>query len=472
MGLKSVFVGGLLFAVAMALTPEARADWPMFNHDHRGTRHNPDEWRLDRHNVGKLAVKWSFPTAMPVGGTPAVTDGTVFVGDFSGAFYALRAHDGALRWQAQVEAGVTASAMVKDGLVIFGDQGGYIYGLDEHDGSIKWKVRPNPHPEAAIWGSGTPVGRYVAFGVASNEWEIPEVDPSYPCCSFRGSVVMLDPKDGSIVWETYLITPQESAAGASGASVWSTPTYDPDLGLVFVGSGNNYTDPTTGTSDSLIAFDAETGLIAWVNQRTQGDSWNGGLPIASPHVDYDIPDSPQIYRLPNGKKVVGAGSKSGFYSVVEAATGQFVNTHQFQVPAYYVGGLFSDSAVVDGIVYADSANYLENYGEIIAFTGDAKEELWRFRTSNGPDLSGVAVANEVVYFSSYDGNLYALDTQSGTQLAQIALGAQSSGPAVTDGRVYLGTGNTLGLYGLGPLAPATIVALALPDDDDFCDDDD
>jgi polyvinyl alcohol dehydrogenase (cytochrome) len=411
MGSRSVFSGGLLCAVVLALTREARAEWSTYNHDPQGTRHNQEEWRLSPDNVGKLSVKWSFPTALPVAGTPAVADGRVFVGDFSGAFYALSARNGALRWRAQALAPITASANVTESRVLFGDQGGFIYGLDEHDGSVKWQIRPNPHPLAAIWGSGTQVGRHVAFGVASNEEFAQAANPSYPCCSFRGSVVMLDPKDGRIVWQTYLVSPQESAAGASGSPVWSTPTYDPELGLLYVSSGNNYSEPTNGTSDALIALDADTGAIAWVNQRTQGDAWTVVFPPFPPNPDYDFGDSPQVYRLPGGRKVVGAGQKSGFYHVVDAATGALVNQHQFQVASIGVGGLFSDSAVANGIVYANSSNVI-SYGEVIALSGDATKELWRFRTPNGgADLSGVAVANGVVYFASFDGNLYALDAE-------------------------------------------------------------
>src|SRR5262249_44274510 len=150
--------------------------------------------------------------------------------------------------------------------VVFGDLAGYIYGLDRRTGAIVWQIRPNPHPLAQVYGSATRIGRYAAIGVASIE-AFATSDPTYPCCTARGSVVVCDPRDGRIVWQTYLISDADHALGASGASVWSTPTYDRKLGLLFVTTGQNFSDPATSTSDAVVALDARTGAIRWVNQR-------------------------------------------------------------------------------------------------------------------------------------------------------------------------------------------------------------
>src|SRR6185369_16863488 len=99
---------------------------------------------------------------------------------------------------------ISASALVQGDNVFFGDQAGFIYALDRTNGALKWRVQPNPHPLAAIFGSPTPVGGNIVVGIASNE-EAAAADPLYPCCSFRGSVVMLDPGDGRIVWQTYFV---------------------------------------------------------------------------------------------------------------------------------------------------------------------------------------------------------------------------------------------------------------------------
>ena len=446
----------------------ARADWPMYNHDVAGTRFANEEHRLGPGNASSLAVKWTFPTAGAVTGTPIVTGGRVYVGDLSGGFHALRDDTGAPLWHTQLAGPVSGSALVHGSHVIIGDLAGFVYGLDRRTGEIDWQVRVSAHPWAAVYGSPTPVGGLVAIGVASNEWFAPAVVPGYPCCTFRGAVLMLDPKDGRIVWQTPTITPEEAALGGSGAPVWSTPTYDPGLDLLFVTTGNNYADPATSLSDSMIALDPATGAVVWSNQRYARDTWNVAYPPFPPHPDYDIGDSPQIYSLASGQRVIGAGQKSGFFHVLDAETGAEVATRQFQVAGLGVGGMFADSAVAGGVVFANTSNYFYS-GAVVAFSGDASSEQWRFEIGDGgATLSGVATANGVVYFSAMNGNLYAVDASNGAALAAIPIGAATSGPSIAGGQVFVGTGNGFALY-QGSAGSGSVVALgvrgAVPNND-------
>ena len=62
--------------------------------------------------------------------------------------------------------------------------------------------------------------------------------------------------------------------GPSGAPVWSAPTLDRKRGLLFYGTGENYTAPATDTSDAIFAVDAATGKRKWVNQFTANDTFN------------------------------------------------------------------------------------------------------------------------------------------------------------------------------------------------------
>lgn len=462
---NSTLACGLVLCVGIGFSAEARADWSMFNHDGPGSRHAAEEHHLGWWNAAGLEPKWTFDTPGPVTGTPAVAGGRVFAGDYTGAFYALRAKDGKLRWTAQLPGGVTGSAVVRGSRVVVGDMAGYVSGLDKKTGSVLWQVRPNAHPWTAVYGSPTPVKNKVAIGFSSNEWFWGAADPSYPCCSFRGSVALIDPKNGDVLWHTHFISETEVESGSSGAPVWSSPTYDPELDLIFVTTGNNYTDPATGLSDSIIALDPGTGAIVWANQRLQNDSWNVLYPPVDPHLDHDIGDSPQVYTLADGTKVVGAGQKSGFFHVLDAATGAEIEKRQFQAPAVILGGFNSDTAVAGGVVYATTVNY-PSYGEAVAFTSDTSQELWRVTMPAGSlTMSPVAVAAGVMYFSSTDGNLYALRTWDGAQLAQVPLGAHTSGPSVSGGRVFVGTGDGFSLF-YGYEAPGSIVSLGAGCDHD------
>ncbi|MGZ3440405.1 MAG: outer membrane protein assembly factor BamB family protein [Polyangia bacterium] len=441
-------------------------DWPMYGHDISGSRHAV-EHKLSPHNVGKLKIEWSFATAGVVNATPIVVGGTIYAGDAAGQVYAL-SDAGKLKWSTKLAAPVTASALVRGRVVVVGDQAGFVYGLDRSDGKLLWKAQPNPHPFAAIYSSATPVGDLVALGTASNEEDAPAVVPGYHCCTFRGSVVMLDPRNGAIVWQTYTVSDADYARGVSGSAVWTTPAYDPETHLLYVATGNNYSEPTNGSSDAVIALDARSGKIVWLNQRYPDDSWNFTYLGDPAHPDYDFGDSPQLYRLADGRKVVGTGQKSGFYHVLDAATGKAV--HQIQVdPGSSLGGLFADSAYADGVVFANGLNWdifnspLPASGDLIAIAADGSKVLWRFGVSATNDSSGVAVANGVVYFQSeLNGTFYALDARSGALLATVPIGMAISGPAVSRGHIYVGTGDDL----IGdPGAATRILSLGVDSDD-------
>jgi polyvinyl alcohol dehydrogenase (cytochrome) len=437
-------------AAVLALSPTwARGDdddphdWPMFNRDPLGTRHNSAEKRLGPGNVADLQVLWRIPTDGLISGTPAVQGNTVYAGDNQGAFYAVDARTGELRWKTVLTgASVTASAIVLRGRVVIGDQkNGDIYGLDKDTGRVAWKVRPNPVGRPAIWGSGTRVGRYVAIGVASND-EGRNLLPPYVT---RGSVVLLDPGDGRVLWQTFMISDADYANGASGCGVWSSPSYDEETDTVYVSTGNNYDNPATLMSDAMLALDADTGAIKWSNQLYPNDRWNFSHTNLGP--DFDFGDSPQVYRLPDGRKVVSAAQKSGYFHVLDARTGLEIfppgGLTQF-LTGGKLGGFHTDSGVADGIVFAPG-----NYGSavlgipqacaVVAINPDGTER-WRFKTT-GPSFSGLALANGVVYFQpNSDPNLYALSTDTGAVLAKVQTGGSSGGPAIAHGRIFLGGG--------------------------------
>src|SRR5262249_55047595 len=196
---------------------------------------------------------------------------------------------------------VAVSPLVTDRTVVIGDLAGQIQGLDVETGRVRWTTRPpNPgpvfgdqHPFQSIIGAGTMVGHYVAFGVSSFENFLgPIFDPNYPGFTFRGNVVLLDPADGRIVWQTFTVgeptLQPDGSYGPSGATVWGSPAYDRASNTIFVGTGQNYGAPYHGsdpepppdpatlteTSDALIALDAATGAIKWVNQEEPDDTWN------------------------------------------------------------------------------------------------------------------------------------------------------------------------------------------------------
>lgn len=160
---------------------------------------------------------------------------------------------------------------------------------------------------------------------------------------FSGFVAALDIATGELEWRYDTIDPtavqplsEEHAPfafGPSGADIWAQPTYDPLTRTVYIGTGRNYSPEedgtSTDTSDALIALDARTGEEKWVQQISENDIWVVGIPSPNEEekwVDQDFGDAPKIYRLADGRKVVGAAQKSGAYTVVDAHTGEVIET--------------------------------------------------------------------------------------------------------------------------------------------------
>ena len=115
-------------------------------------------------------------------------------------------------------------------------------------------------------------------------WEEATGTPAaYQCCTFRGSVVALDIATGKQIWKGYTIPeaprPTKRNAvgtqlhGPSGAAVWSAPTIDVQRQVLYVATGDNYSDPPSETSDAILAFDLATGRMLWHRQVTANDSF-------------------------------------------------------------------------------------------------------------------------------------------------------------------------------------------------------
>jgi polyvinyl alcohol dehydrogenase (cytochrome) len=425
----------------------------MYNHDVVGSRFNPAETTLTPESVRGLKIKWIFPTEGDVYATPSVVSGIVYAGDTSGSFYALTS-SGGLLWKTKVNGPITDSALVTDQMVIFGDQAGFIYGLERSTGELIWSQQPNPNGSPAIFSSPIFANGQVVVGISSFG----------TLSTFRGSVVSLDPNTGTQIWQTYLI-PEGSG---SGAGVWSTPTYDAESDIVYVTTANNYTAPATGTSDAFLALKGKDGTIVWKNQRVPNDI--SGVT----DIEADIGDSPQVYTISSGgktRRVIGAGEKeTGKYWVLDAATGDLVGSIQAVPSCAGSEGLFADSAINenDGVVFVNGVNcsissnppFIPPTGAVIALKSDASKKLWEFPSLLAPVLSGVAVANGVVYFnaSGLFSILYALDAETGLPLGSVLTSGGISGPAVSNGQIYVGTGTK---FASGVPTPTGIVAIGL-----------
>ena len=106
--------------------------------------------------------------------------------------------------------------------------------------------------------------------------------------------------------------------GPSGAAVWSAPTIDVQRQVLYVATGDNYSDPPSETSDAILAFELATGKMLWHRQATANDSFIVSCLIAdstncpeSNGPDHDFGQSPILVNMRSGQRVLVVGQKSG-----------------------------------------------------------------------------------------------------------------------------------------------------------------
>lgn len=310
--------------------------WMGFAANLAGTGHQPPgRAGLDAADVPNLQLKWAF--AFPGGSnmrtSPAVAGDAALVAGPFGEVLALDVATGCVRWSFEADAMIRGAIVLGEGpegrsTAWFVDARTNAYAVDLESGSLVWKHRVGWH--ATAYGTGSPAlydGRLIV-PVSSLEVSV-SGDPRYECCTSSGAVAALDAATGEVLWYHRVIPgyPEETGKngigttkwGPSGASVWSSPTVDPARGLVYAGTGENLTHPTTETSDAILALDLETGDLAWSFQGTANDAFNMACTQAAyrdncpdpagPDLDFGM--APMLVTRPDGKEILVAGQKSG-----------------------------------------------------------------------------------------------------------------------------------------------------------------
>ena len=283
---------------------------------------------LSAAQLGQLKLQWAFgfPGDVIAFAAPTLLRGTMFLGSAGGVVQALDARSGCVHWQFEADGPVrTPPALAgseADPLLLFTDQTGGVYGIRARDGQRVWKMRVEAHEATRLTGAITVQGD-VAY-VPSASWEeTRSVDTAYVCCTFRGSVSAVRVSDGQVLWKTWLVDEPKktgvSAAGTdlygpSGVGVWAAPTVDLKRGLLYVATGDNYTQPATSLSDAIVALDLATGKIVWSRQTLANDVFNAQCPrtgFKDCGPDFDFAAPVMQVRTPDGREVLVAGQKSG-----------------------------------------------------------------------------------------------------------------------------------------------------------------
>ena len=291
--------------------------------------------QLSIDQVRKLKLKWAFgfDGDITAFAPPTVIDGQVFVGSAGGVIYALHADSGCIQWTFQangpVRSAPVATPLGRGHALLFGDMTGWFYALQAETGQLLWKQHIETHDSTRLTAAPLVYKGTAYVPVASWE-ETRSSDPQYPCCTFRGSVAALRIRDGKQLWRTYMTAPPQETGknaegvprfGPSGAGVWSTPTLDAKRGLLYVTTGDNYSQPATGTSDAVMALELASGRMVWSKQITAADVFNGTCRSEPEKCgpDFDFGSSAILTTAPDGRELLLAGQKSGIVFALDPA---------------------------------------------------------------------------------------------------------------------------------------------------------
>jgi alcohol dehydrogenase (cytochrome c) len=494
-------------------------NWMMYS----GTLDSQRYSRLDQINTGnvtELEMKWSYqiPVIDRAETVPTVVDGIMFITEAPSNLTAVDARTGRVYWRYDHELPEDLRICCgrnNRGVAILGETlfmstlDAHLVAIDARTGNVLWDVEVADY-EAGYSKTAAPliVKDKVVTGIAGGEFGI------------RGFIDAYDPVTGELEWRTYAIPGpgepgNDSWSGDSwktgGAATWITGSYDPDLNLIYWGTGNPGPDWNGDVrlgdnlySDSALALNGDTGEIAWHFQFTPHDVH-----------DYDsiqVPILADIEYQGSTRKVMMWANRNAFFYTIDRETGEFLEGEAYATQTWAQGldlngrpiptpgmaptyeGILVSPPIVGatnwyspaysqqtGLFYVTSFDGEqeffkrdEDYEEGERFTGGggrynqpmdafhssirainpATAQIeWEFPIMPRSSAGITTTAGGIVFTGSADGYFFALNAASGEELWHISLGARVHAAPMTyaiDGQqfVTIASGNVVYTFGL------------------------
>ena len=188
-----------------------------------------------------------------------------------GKVYTLDARTGCVHWRFDWRGGARASmslgklAAAPSGYALYlGDDRMYVHAFDAGSGKELWNVRVGDHKVGRITGSPALYDNVLYVPLSASEESQGNVG-AYGCCTFIGMVVAIDARDGKVLWTRSILdeAPHPTRKNAAGTqmfgpagedSIWSAPTIDAHRGVLYVATGDSYTEIKHPTSDAVVAM--------------------------------------------------------------------------------------------------------------------------------------------------------------------------------------------------------------------------
>ena len=323
-------------------------DWTMYGGTYGEQRFSPLK-QINDQNVVKLGLVWSreLGTARGLEATPLVVNGVIYTTGEWNVVYALDARTGTVLWTYDPKVPrararsiccdvVNRGVALYHGRVYVGTLDGRLVALDGKSGTPCWDVTTvDPSKGYSITGAPRIARGMVLIGNAGGEFGV------------RGYLSAYDAETGKLLWRTYTV-PGDPSRGfeskaletaartwkgkwwvtGAGGTPWDTIVYDPQLDLVYTGTGNGTAWYRALRSEgdnlylaSILALRASDGQLVWHFQVTPGDNW-----------DYDATQPLMLADLDIGgrkRRVVMQASKNGFFYVLDRQTGEFLSAKPF-----------------------------------------------------------------------------------------------------------------------------------------------
>jgi alcohol dehydrogenase (cytochrome c) len=316
-----------------ALLKPASDSWPTYNGDYSGRRYSTLD-QVNSSNVKALSLAWIYPTGGAIGikATPLLINGVLYLSTQDNA-YAIEARTGRELWH-YVWKSQGGNHLANRGMAALGETlyfetpDCHLVALNMKDGSHKWD-QTICDLDLFYYASAAPVviRNHVMVGVSGDDMDNP------------GYVEAHDPVTGARQWRWWVVPqkmdepgsetwPNEEAMKHGGGMTWQPVTYDPELNLVYVTTGNpqpviafkNRPGDNLFTG-SIVALNPDTGKMAWYFQSSPHDTH-----------DWDSTETPVLFdgRV-NGqpRRLLAQAARNGHFFVLDRTTGKAIVSSEF-----------------------------------------------------------------------------------------------------------------------------------------------
>ena len=335
-----------------------KGEWLNHGSTYKEQRYSPLT-DINKNNVNELDLAWSFKfdTARGMEATPILHDGVLYVSTGWSHVHAIDARSGDELWHYDAKVpksqlAKTCCGPVNRGVAIwqkdnssplqifFGSLDGRLIALDAKTGKENWSVQSTPTDgNYSITGAPRIVKDMVIIGNGGGELGV------------RGYITAYDVSSGEMRWRFYTVPgdrnkPQESEAlkkalptwsgeewyklGGGGGTVWDSIVFDPELDILYIGTGNgspwnrDLRSPGGGDNlylSSIVAINPDNGKYIWHYQTTPADNWDytatQQMILAEIEINNEI------------RSVIMQAPKNGFFYVLDRKTGELISAEKF-----------------------------------------------------------------------------------------------------------------------------------------------